>query len=282
MREIWLENSGEKFHVLHFDRNSDFCVVMAHGFGAIKEALLPYAKVFAENFDVLLFDYRHFGRSDGRPRQLISVKKQLEDWKRVVGLAKEKYKKVALFGTSFSGGHVIVTASRMKVDAVISQVPFVDGIATLRAAGTKNAVSLAFAGLADVIASAFGKSFKIPIVSTPGKLAFMNTPDAMKYVEMIQAAAAPANWENSAPARTSLSIPFYRPIKYVDKVECPILFVVAEKDAITPASATMKAAKKAKKAEVYRVNCGHFDVYLDYFDECVAVELDFLRKTEGF
>jgi cephalosporin-C deacetylase-like acetyl esterase len=46
------------------------CVVMAHGFGATRDAsLAPYAERFAAaGMNVLLFDYRHFGASDGEPR----------------------------------------------------------------------------------------------------------------------------------------------------------------------------------------------------------------------
>ena len=58
------------------------CVVMAHGFGATRDAsLAPYAERFAAaGLAVLLFDYRHFGASDGEPRQLVSVRRQLDDY----------------------------------------------------------------------------------------------------------------------------------------------------------------------------------------------------------
>ena len=51
------------------------CVVLAHGFGALKEARLD---AFAERFAAaghaaLVFDYRHFGDSGGEPRQLLDV-----------------------------------------------------------------------------------------------------------------------------------------------------------------------------------------------------------------
>ena len=58
------------------------CIVMAHGLGGTRDASLPpYAERFsAAGFYVLLFDYRHLGDSDGEPRQLISMKRQLADW----------------------------------------------------------------------------------------------------------------------------------------------------------------------------------------------------------
>jgi uncharacterized protein len=58
------------------------CVVMAHGLGATRDAsLAPYAERFAAaGMHVLLFDYRHFGASGGEPRQLVSVRRQLQDY----------------------------------------------------------------------------------------------------------------------------------------------------------------------------------------------------------
>ena len=64
------------------NRRGTPCVVMAHGLGGTRDAgLEPYARRFANaGLAVLLFDYRHFGASDGEPRQLISVRRQLADW----------------------------------------------------------------------------------------------------------------------------------------------------------------------------------------------------------
>ena len=47
-------------------------LVMGHGLGGTREAgLKPFAERFAEEgYHVVLFDYRHFGASDGQPRQL--------------------------------------------------------------------------------------------------------------------------------------------------------------------------------------------------------------------
>jgi pimeloyl-ACP methyl ester carboxylesterase len=50
-------------------------VVMAHGFGGTKDAgLKPFAeRIGAAGIDVLAFDFRGFGASDGQPRQSISI-----------------------------------------------------------------------------------------------------------------------------------------------------------------------------------------------------------------
>src|SRR5512134_341413 len=110
------------------------CVVMAHGFGGTRSDGLP---AFAERFvgaglAALVFDYRHFGDSEGEPRQLIDIAKQLEDWTAAIAYARTRPEvdgaRIALWGSSFSGGHVVPTAVRDgQVRAVVSQGPFADG-----------------------------------------------------------------------------------------------------------------------------------------------------------
>src|SRR5690606_7112165 len=112
-------------------------VVMAHGFAGVKAAGLDaYASRFAAaGFAVVAFDYRSFGDSEGRPRQIIDIGRQLEDWEAVIEWARTHPEvdpaRLALWGTSFSGGHVLVLAARHpEIAATIAQVPFVDGIAS--------------------------------------------------------------------------------------------------------------------------------------------------------
>lgn len=58
-------------------------VAMAHGLGAVKEMYLePFASRFAEaGIAALVFDYRGFGASGGEPRQRISPRDQMEDYR---------------------------------------------------------------------------------------------------------------------------------------------------------------------------------------------------------
>ena len=86
------------------------CVVLAHGFAGTREARLDaYAERFAQaGMAALVFDYRNFGASGGEPRQLLDIGLQLEDWKAAVAFARSLEgidpERVALWGTSFSGG----------------------------------------------------------------------------------------------------------------------------------------------------------------------------------
>ena len=62
------------------------CVVLSNGFGGTKDLILEqYALRFAEaGIAALALEYRHFGESDGHPRQLYSSIKQEEDIKATV------------------------------------------------------------------------------------------------------------------------------------------------------------------------------------------------------
>src|SRR5947207_1952922 len=86
-------------------------VVLGHGLGAVREMRLD---AFCERFAAagiatLAFTYRYFGDSGGRPRQLMSVKRQLADWDAaldfVKGCAEVDGRRAAVWGSSFGGGH---------------------------------------------------------------------------------------------------------------------------------------------------------------------------------
>ena len=66
------------------------CVVLAHGFGGVKEARLDaYAERFADaGYAALVFDYRHHGDSAGEPRLLIDVGRQHDDWRAAIAHAR--------------------------------------------------------------------------------------------------------------------------------------------------------------------------------------------------
>ena len=100
-------------------------IVMAHGLGGTREMHLnEYAERFASaGYACFLFDYRNYGASDGNQRQLINVKMQLEDWNSAIEYIKRDTRvdgdNLLLFGSSFSGGHVIwLSAHRKDIKAL--------------------------------------------------------------------------------------------------------------------------------------------------------------------
>lgn len=264
------------------------CIIMGHGFGGTKDAgLEPYAGRFQEaGLAVLIFDYRHFGESDGEPRQLIWIPYQLEDWTAAIhyarGLKEIDSAKIALWGTSFSGGHVIVLAARDKNIACVSaQCPWLDGHESATMAFKKEGIGYALRmimhGQRDLVRSWLGLSpHKIPIVGKPGDIAFLTTPDAYDSFGKI----VPENFVNQACARIILRADKYRPVKQAKKVHCPVLLQICDYDQLTPKSAFERTERGLREfAEVKHYPIGHFDIYIgSNFERSVRDQLDFFRK----
>ncbi|NJD30903.1 MAG: alpha/beta hydrolase [Gammaproteobacteria bacterium] len=263
------------------------CVVMAHGFGATRDAsLAPYAERFAAaGLFVLLFDYRHFGSSDGEPRQLVSVRRQLEDYASAVDFARTlpgvDPQRIAAWGTSFSGGHALVTAAQVTgVAAAVAQCPMMDGLAAVRGiagyAGIGQLLRLTGHGLLDLCSAPFGKAHYIPIVGKPGELAMMSSPDADSGYR----ALAPPGFRFEVAARIALFAGLYRPVNFAVQARCPVLVQICEHDSVAPASAAEEVVRRlGSKGEVRRYPIGHFEPYFGApFERSVSDQLEFLRR----
>lgn len=259
------------------------CVVMAHGFSATRDDGLPaYAEAFRDaGFAVVLFDYRHFGASTGEPRQLLDIGRQHDDYRAVVDWAREldgiDPDRIVLWGSSFSGGHVLAVAGGdPRIAAVISQAPFTDAIAALARVPLKNAVRLAGAGLVDQALGWLGRAPRLaPAVGAPGTLAAMTEADAKPGFEAI--VAPNSLWRNEFAARLMLRFPFYRPGRTTAHLPMPLLICVCEKDTTTPPSPTIEAARRAPRGELRRYPYGHFDIYGD--PKVKADQVEFLKRV---
>lgn len=260
------------------------CVVMAHGFGGLRELRLDaYAERFARaGLAVLVFDYRHFGGSSGSPRQIINIRRQLRDWRSAVKYARSldevDPERICLWGTSFSGGHVIRIAARdREIAAVISQVPFVSGIAVVLAGSFRQNMKLAVAGLKDLFYSYFGKVYYVPIAGAPGSLAALTAPGALEGIRrMYPPGYTP---DERIAARVFLSTVFYSPGRWVWMLKMPLLVQVASKDATVPPGPTHKAASRAHLVRSIEYEIDHFDIYVGKnFERAVKDQVDFLNE----
>ncbi|MGD9137674.1 MAG: alpha/beta fold hydrolase [Desulfobacterales bacterium] len=262
------------------------CVVMAHGFGGTrKNGLEPYAVRFlTAGYAVLIFDYRYFGDSDGQPRQLIWIPDQLKDWQAAIDYARSRQeidrRKIALWGTSFSGGHVIVTAAKDHgIRCVSAQCPGLDGRASARMAFQKQGFNfrLMLHGQRDLVRSWLGFSpHKIPIVGNPGNIACLTAEDAYDgYAELVS-----DDFINEACARIVIRADKYRPVSYARNVRCPVLLQICEHDSLTPGSAAEETVKQlGEYAEPIYYPIGHFDIYHGQnFEKSVNDQLNFFKK----
>ncbi|KAJ6024767.1 hypothetical protein N7540_005564 [Penicillium herquei] len=107
-------------------------LVMAHGFNAVKEIVLPWvAEAFQKNgIAVLLFDPRNYGESEGTPRQEVDPEKQIEDYFDAVtymrSLSTVNSDEIGIWGVSTSGATAIGAACIDKrVLLIISVCPLI-------------------------------------------------------------------------------------------------------------------------------------------------------------
>jgi pimeloyl-ACP methyl ester carboxylesterase len=267
------------------------CVVLAHGFsGTVDSGLLPYVERFAAaGLDALAFDYRHFGASEGEPRQLLSIRRQHEDYAAAIALARSlpgvDPDRIVVWGSSYSGGHVVAVAvADGRVAAVISQVPAMDGLAAVlnvaRYAGPAQLMRFTLAGIRDLAASLRGRPpVPLAVIGPPGSLAVMSAPDA----EAGMRAIAGPSWRNEVAARVMLTAGAYRPGRQADRLPCPILVQIADRDSVAPVKAAQDAAWLATgRSEVRTYPIGHFDIYAGApFERAIADQLHFLHRHVG-
>ncbi len=260
-------------------------VVMAHGLAALRTfGLEPYAQRFVDaGMAVLRFDYRGFGESTGTPRQLVDHRRHVQDWAaalaHVRGLPEVDGGRVALWGSSYGGGHVLRTAARDGgVAAAVVQVPFVDGLATLRHLPVRDALALVPHAARDLVRMLTRRApHTVPVVARPGEVGAMTTPESQPGYMKIVPDGAP--WDNALPARLMLTLPLYRPIRGADRITCPVHVTYADQDSLIPVSAVARLVGRLRHVEAHREPYGHFDVYDGpEFERAVASQAAFLRR----
>jgi pimeloyl-ACP methyl ester carboxylesterase len=256
------------------------------------------ARFSAAGLAVFVFDYRAFGGSDGEPRNWISPRRHLEDWRAAIGHVESQLaaagivdaKRLALWGTSYAGGHSLVMAGELKerVSAVVAQVPFLDGkVAMKRALQQRGILQLlrgAAAALHDRVRTLAGvPAAYIPIAGGLGSTAMMQLDDHelgayfSKHPKVYQ-----GGWRNQARACWALEAGRYRPIASVPDITAPVLYITAETDSLCPPDVIESAVGLTRNARQLVMPCTHFDVYSgEHFEVASAAELEFLLEHLG-
>ncbi|MFJ6695349.1 alpha/beta hydrolase [Streptomyces sp. NPDC091272] len=261
------------------------CVVLAHGLGAVRAARLEaFARRFAAaGLSALTFDYRYFGDSEGLPRALTDLRAQREDWSAVLALARSLPEvdntRIALWGTSLSGGHVAVVAAHdPAIAAVISMNPFLDGRTAGRTTPAVLKVRLMAAGLRDEVRGRLGRApLLVPAAGGPGSGALMAGAD-------VEAALRAMSPDGKLPAtdvsaRILLRLHRYRPVRRASHVACPWLIQPGTHDTATPPCPAHRAAARAPRAQLSPYPGGHFTPYTgEVFERVVTEQIAFLTR----
>ncbi|MEU4343213.1 alpha/beta fold hydrolase [Nocardia sp. NPDC023852] len=258
-------------------------VVMGHGLGANREMGLDrYARRFAAaGIAVLVFDYRHFGASQGTPRQVVNIARQRADWHAAIAFARTlrgiDATRIALWGTSFGGGHVLsVAPDDAYIAAVVAQVPFTSGLASALAKGPISLVKVATIATTDLLIGPIRrKPVGIRLAGRKWAAALMSASDVpdgnRRLVEESE------TYEPKVAARVAISALFDAPGRRAKALKMPVLYALCDNDSIAPVKSAMQAADRTKHAIVKRYPAGHFDIYFDdVFEKAVYDQTEFL------
>jgi uncharacterized protein len=287
---VFFDVDGTRCAAWHYRGTNGACVVMAGGLAMPKE---PGTDKFAARFhhagfNVFAFDYRYLGESAGSPRSVVRVRDQIADWHRAIEVASSlpdvDENRVAAWGFSLSGGHVIRVASRSaRVAAVIAQTPNVDGGAATRNAARhqRPGALLRFAAraLGDGVRGVFGgEPWLVPLAGVPGSVAVLTTPDAVDADRALNPNNRYPSWDQTVAARSTLPLGRYRPARDIANVSCPLLIVVCNDDQSALADPALRAQKNAPNSELARMPGGHYEPFLEGHEHAVAVQVDFLHR----
>ncbi len=267
------------------------CVVMGHGGSATKRLGLPrYAEKFtAAGLAVLAFDYQHFGASGGEPRQVIDIAAQRDDYRAAVRYVRGRDdidpRRIALWGTSLSGGHVLaVAATDPDIAAVVSQVPLIDGWhrgRTLRERLNwdvmRRTLQFSVAAVRDIVGAKLGRGpYLVPVVADCGRVAVFTEPEARAAFEALGGESI--GWRNALAPRMLFHLPRYR-TGTAEKLRMPVLMCLGDHDLQASPRFAARIASLMNNVELHRYPVGHFSVYTGtLFDEISSVETDFLRR----
>lgn len=254
--KVRFQSGGVECAAWHYRGTNGACVVMAGGFAVTKEpGTDPFARRFHQDgFSVLAFDYRRLGESGGEPRLVLPIRDQLADWRAALDFASTLSEvdpgRLAIWGFSASGGHVLKIAARnLHVAAAIAQTPNTDGLAISRnqARHQKPTAMLRFTALvvADTIGGLFGRPPRlVPLAGRPGTVATLTTPDAQDAGRALDPDNRYPGWQQAVAARSALRLAVYSPGRAVRRVRCPLLILVCDQDQSALAEPAVRAASE--------------------------------------
>ncbi|MBF6211025.1 alpha/beta fold hydrolase [Nocardia puris] len=242
------------------------CVVLCTGYGGTQDtpSLEAAAAAFATaGYVALTFDYRNFGRSGGEPRQLVDIAGQPLDIEAAIAAARARpdvdESRIALWGTSLGGGHVVtVAAADPAIAAVVAQVPYNGFPKRVEGRSRWATLKVLAAILRDRWRGMLGRPpYYIPAVGATNEVAVMTGPQAQAAVAELDS----ATWRNEVAPRSLLAMARYKPGEHAPNLRMPILVCVGEFDKETAASDSRQLADLAPHGRVINYSFSHFDIY---------------------
>ncbi len=265
-------------------------IVLINGFGALKEMLIPFAIHFQERgMNVLLYDHRCFGASDGEPRQHVDPAMQVADLRCAIGWmttqpGMEKAR-IGLMGGSLAGGHVMVAAALVpQVSCIVSISPFVSGLDTAPryfAADRRRELAQLFAAERQRRMAGLPPSM-VPIVSAADELMCLPPKVSSRFIEKSLADAP--DWRNEVTLQSLENLLSYQPLAYARHVSpAPMLMIVGDRDNVCFPDLCLDAYDRALEPKrLLMLPTGHWGFYYPpLFERCCSAAAQWFAEHLG-
>jgi fermentation-respiration switch protein FrsA (DUF1100 family) len=239
-------------------------VVMAHGFSAVAAQLEPQARAFAEaGFAAFVYDNPGFGLSGGFPRQEVDPVRQVRGYRDAVSYVRTlpgvDPGRIAIWGSSFSGGHVLQAgAMDPRVAVVVSQAPFISGWELI--GGWPNGAEVIAMTTAEREARGAGAEPTVMrVVGLPDEPCALPGKDGYAYFTT----TGGPTWKNEITLSSLELARAHEPALWIARIAPrPLLMIVADDDLVTPTAHAHAAFQRAgEPKKLVDVAGGHFDVY---------------------
>ena len=233
-----------------------------------------YAAAFAAaGLVTLVYDHYGFGASEGEPRQYPAASIQLDGYRDAIawlgtqpGVAAES---IGIWGTSNSGGHVIVLAAEnLAIRCAVAQVPGLGEGGPGISSATTTAIAAAIeANRLDHVIPA--------VTATKDGLGIMFEDGAHAWFTRVAAQRAPG-WRDEV--RVGALTDSVRPLDYLRRARIPLLLVVAPLDRLTPPGPALRLAPDLPAVEIVELTGGHFDAYEAEFAASSQAAVSWFRR----
>jgi fermentation-respiration switch protein FrsA (DUF1100 family) len=262
-------------------------IVMAHGFSAVKEMMLPdFAERFtAAGFVTLAFDYRYFGDSEGEPRSQLFPLEQVEDVRNAITWVSDQPEvdpqRIGIWGTSYGGGIVVYTASfDRRIKAVVAQVPATIGTEFRRALDPKGWDARDAFYLRDRVERCrTGAVNYMKVVAPEGEPCVF--PGKESYEGYMAWLERSPNWRNQVTIESLEKIREFDSTRLVHWIApTALLLIPAEKDSLIPVDAVKETYEKAREPKaLLALPIKHFDIYYEpWLSKAAGAAIDWFEK----
>jgi dienelactone hydrolase len=269
-------------------------VVLAHGWAAVKEMNLDYvaAAIARSGIAAVVFDHRGFGASSG-PRGDIDPEQQIADYRSVLQAVAAwddaDAQRLGVWGTSYSGGHVLCVAARDPlVRATVAQVPTISGAETTRRrydAPTRARMARRAPDELVVSADVGGRPIgdvqlaRLPIAPAdlpPAPDGVYADADRWRFYADLPPQRL-RTWRNRVTARSLERYAAYEPGQSLAAAaRTPLLVVYGDADTITPTDLIEGAIADADApVQTIVVPGGHYGVYAEHREHTSAAAARF-------